>query len=260
MRSTPSRARLLSIWRRIRSGARPVSPGVPVVEWNTLVVRRSPSGARSARHSPIQDSLAPPPYASPVSNQWMPFSHARSMIANASSWEMPRPKNSGAEPTPPKFPHPSSGLPKLTVAPSCSSFGQVHPGQLVPDVPELGVERVVDQATHDLDGCALGPDHVGADHTLDDLEVPDAPDDHALVELDQAFREDVEILELAAARIHLDEREPCALVRGVEGLAERLCDAADLLEPGRVEPAAVTQHLAHLGVLPRRHVLEHVEC
>ena len=51
-------------------------------------------------------SLRPPPYASAVSNVVIPSSHARSMIRNASSSEIPCPKNSGAEPTPPKFPQP----------------------------------------------------------------------------------------------------------------------------------------------------------
>src|SRR3954453_9769772 len=204
----------------------------------------------------------------------MPFSHALSMIANASSCSMPCPKNSGAEPTPPKLPQPSSGVPKLIPAPAPAkpapalparlrqaygSFREVHPGQLVPHVPELGIERVVDQAAHYLDGRSLGADHVCADHALHDLEVPDAPDNHALVELDQLLGERVEILELPAPCVNLDERQPRPLVRGVECLSERLRDAADLAEAGRVEAAAGTEHLAHLGVLPRRHVLEHVE-
>jgi hypothetical protein len=45
----------------------------------------------------------------------------------------------------------------------------------------------------------------------------------------------------------------------VEGRAEGRRHAADLTEARRVEPAAVPEHLPHLGVLPWRHVLEHVE-
>ena len=81
---------------------------------------------------------------------------------------------------------------------------------------------MVDQAAHHLDRRALRADHVAADHALHDLEVAHAPDDDALVELDQLLGELVEILELAAARVDLDERQPGALVRRVERLAERL--------------------------------------
>src|SRR6185436_20199669 len=37
----------------------------------------------------------------------MPISHAASMMSRACSWDSPRPKKAGAEPTPPKPPHPS---------------------------------------------------------------------------------------------------------------------------------------------------------
>src|SRR5579862_4956350 len=80
-----------------------------------------------------------------------------------------------------------------------------------------------------------------------------------LVELDQLLGELVQLLELAAACVDLGERKPGPVVGGVERLAERLRDAAQLAEARRVEAAAVTEHLSHLGVLPRRHVLEHVE-
>ena len=57
-------------------------------------------------HFPIADSLRPPPYASAVSNVVSPASQAASITANASSFVSPWPKNAGAEPMPPKFPHP----------------------------------------------------------------------------------------------------------------------------------------------------------
>jgi hypothetical protein len=60
MRSTLSRSRLDSTCRLIRSGASPVSPGVPVVEWKTFVVIAG-DALRSRHHSPIHDSLLPPP-------------------------------------------------------------------------------------------------------------------------------------------------------------------------------------------------------
>ena len=43
-------------------------------------------------------------------------------------------------------------------------------------------------------GVPCVPIDAGADHPLHDLEVPDAPDDHALVELDQLLGELVELL------------------------------------------------------------------
>ena len=110
---------------------------------------------------------------------------------------------------------------------------------------------MVDQPAHHLDGRPLRADDVTADRALHDLEVPDAPVDHALVELDQRLRELVQIFELAPARVDLDQREPGALVCRVERLAERFRDAPQLLESRRVEAAAVAEHLADLGVLPR---------
>ena len=81
-----------------------------------------PLGPASLRASGRSTSrCVPPPYASPVSNQWMPFAQARSMIANASSSAMPCPKNAGDEPMPPKFPQPSAMPAKLIRAGSCSS-------------------------------------------------------------------------------------------------------------------------------------------
>src|SRR3954452_17650879 len=159
------------------------------------------------------------------------------MIAYASSCGIPWPKNSGAEPTPPKLPHPSAIPSKLIGEPSVAlwdfasvpakpapalsvslrqaygSFGQVHPRQLVAHVPQLGVERVMDQPSHHLDGSALRADHVRADRALHDLEVPDAPDRHALVELDQELGERVQLLVLTALRVDLDEREARPLPR-----------------------------------------------
>jgi hypothetical protein len=60
----------------------------------------------SCSQFPMNVSLRPPPYASAVSNVVIPASQAASMIANASSRLSPPPKNSGAEPMPPKFPQP----------------------------------------------------------------------------------------------------------------------------------------------------------
>src|SRR5438067_5666545 len=114
----------------------------------------------------------------------------------------------------------------------------------------------MDQPSHHLDRGALRADDVTPDDTLDDLEMTHAPDDHAFVELDQLLREQVQLFELPASRVHVDERKARLLVRGPERLPERLRDTAQLPEAGRVEAAAVSENLAHLGVLPRRHVLE----
>ena len=53
-----------------------------------------------------------------MSNQSIPAAQAASISANASSSVSPRPKNSGAEPTPPKFPQPSAM--RETVSPGLS--------------------------------------------------------------------------------------------------------------------------------------------
>src|SRR5437016_4362277 len=69
-------------------------------------MRRS-SGLRERIHSPMYVSLRPPPYASAVSSQVSPAAYAASSSSNACSRFSPWPKNAGAEPMPPKFPHPT---------------------------------------------------------------------------------------------------------------------------------------------------------
>jgi hypothetical protein len=131
--------------------------------------------------------------------------------------------------------------------------------ELVADAPELREEDVVDQPAQHFDGGALGADDGVADHACDDLVVPDPPEVDPLVELDHRLGELVELLVLPAARVDVDEREPRLLPQRVERLPERRHDAAHLPPAGRVEAAAVPEHLPDLLVLPRRHLLEHVE-
>src|SRR4029079_3029589 len=69
----------------------------------------------------------------------------------------------------------------------------------------------------------------------------------------------VELLVVAALHVDLDEIETGLRNGGVECLTEGRCDPAHLPEPGGVEAASVTQHLADGLVLPGRHLLEHVE-
>ena len=69
----------------------------------------------------------------------------------------------------------------------------------------------------------------------------------------------VELLELAAALVELDDREALRAAELVPGLAERGRRVPDPPPAGRVEAGAVAEHAPDLLVLPRRHVLEHVE-
>src|ERR671923_112375 len=130
---------------------------------------------------------------------------------------------------------------------------------LVARAPELGIEVLLDQASEQLDGRSLRADDLVADDPRDDLVVAEAPDRHPLVPFGQGLGELVEVLELPAAHVELDDREPRLAPEGVEGLAELRRDAADGTEAGRVEPASVPEHLADRLVFPRRHLLEHVE-
>ena len=125
--------------------------------------------------------------------------------------------------------------------------------------PELGEHLVLDQAREQLDRRALRADDVLADDPRDDLEVAEAPHADALVPLGQKLGELVQLLVLAPARVHLEQREPALAEHRLERVVERRRDAADLAEAGRVEARAVTEHAAHLLVLPRRHQLEVLE-
>src|SRR4051794_27209109 len=193
MRSTPRRSRLPSTLRRIRSGARPRSAGSPVTGLKTFVVTSSPSGRRSARQRPMYDSLRPPPYASAVSNQRKPAAHAASMIARASSSFWPLPKNAGADPMPPKLPHPSARRGQL-IAGGGSLLRLRQGRELVAELPQVPEVPQMDQPPEHLDRRALRPDHRAADHTLDDHEVTRPPRDDPLVPLDQALGELVQRL------------------------------------------------------------------
>src|SRR5262249_13654695 len=103
--STPSRERLPSFSRRIRSYDRPRSDGSPVTDQYTFVL--STTGTRrSARHPPTQVSLRPPPYEAAVSKKVTPAAQAASISSNACSRVSPWPNSSGADPMPPKFPQP----------------------------------------------------------------------------------------------------------------------------------------------------------
>src|SRR4029453_13654891 len=67
------------------------------------------------------------------------------------------------------------------------------------------------------------------------------------------------MLVLAALHVDVREREPGLAPRSVEGLTEPREHAPQLVPARRVEPGSVPEHLADLLVLPRRHVLEHLE-
>ena len=118
---------------------------------------------------------------------------------------------------------------------------------------------MVHEAAEHLDRRPLRADDRVADDARDDLVVADPPEVDPLVPLDQRLGELVELLVLAALDVHVARARARLLAERVERLAERGRDAADLAPAGRVEAAAVAEHLADLLVLPRRHLLEHVE-
>src|SRR6185503_5166392 len=131
--------------------------------------------------------------------------------------------------------------------------------QLVPDLPELREEHGLHEPAEHLDGRSLRPDDAVPDHPRDDAVVADSPRLAPLVDLDHRLREAVQRIVVTTADVQLREREPLLPAPGVEGLPEP--GERDTQRPpaGRVEPAAVTQHLADLLVLPGRQLLEHVE-
>src|SRR5262249_46358994 len=132
-------------------------------------------------------------------------------------------------------------------------------GQLIACAPEGREEVVVDHLPEHLDRRPLRADDLVADHARNDLVVANAPHGHALVPLDQRLGELIELLVVASLDVELDEVQARHLDCLLERLAERRSDAADLPEAGRVEPAAVPEHAPNRLVLPRRHLLEHVQ-
>src|SRR5919206_5344732 len=100
----------------------------------------------------------------------------------------------------------------------------------VPGAPELRVEVLLDQAPEQLDRRPLRAHDLVADDSGDDLVVAEAPDGHALVPLRERLGELVEVLELAAAHVQVEEREPGLAAERVERLPETGRDAADVAE------------------------------
>jgi len=132
-------------------------------------------------------------------------------------------------------------------------------GQLVSNLPELGERRLRDEPAEELDGRPLRPDHLVADDARDHLVVAQPPVLCLLVELDQRLREAVEVLVLASLDVDVGDGEPGSTPRRMEGLPETWKNVAQRVPAGRVEPRAVAEHFANLLVLPRGHVLEHVQ-
>ncbi len=90
--------------------------------------------------------------------------------------------------------------------------------------------------------------------------MPDAPRGRPFVEIGQRLGELVQLLALPTLRIDLHERQPLATAELVECLTECRRSVPKPIPPGRVEAAAVAEHRPHLRrVLPRRHLLQHVE-
>src|SRR5215210_1251948 len=131
--------------------------------------------------------------------------------------------------------------------------------QLIPDTPQRGEEVVMDHLSEHLDRRSLRPDDLVANDARDDLVMADAPHRDAFVPLDQRLGELVKGFLLAPLDVHLDDIEAGSGDRVLEGLAERRRDATHLAESRRIEAAAVPEHPPDGLVLPRRHLLEHVE-
>ena len=84
-----------------------------------------------------------------------------------------------------------------------------------------------------------------------------APENRALVELDQRLGELVEALVLASVDVQLDDAEPAELA--FEAAPQRRREPVERAPPGRVESRTASELRADRVVLPRAHLLEHVE-
>src|SRR5205814_1495093 len=72
-------------------------------------------------------------------------------------------------------------------------------------------------------------------------------------------REPVELLVVSPSDVQRAKVEARSSNRSVERAAEQRSHTPDLAETRGVEAAPVSEHAANLLVLPRRHLLEHVE-
>ena len=122
-----------------------------------------------------------------------------------------------------------------------------------------GYERLRHEPAEQLDRSSLRADDAVADDPRDDLVVAHAPQLRLLVELHERLRQLVQLLVVPPLHVKVRQGQARVATRLVEGLAEPREDPAELRPAGRVEAGAVSEHLADLLVLPRRHVLEHLE-
>src|ERR1035441_994139 len=126
-------------------------------------------------------------------------------------------------------------------------------------LPQLRELTLGDQLSQHLHRCSLRSRGVLAEVARDGGVVAEAPDPDALVPVGERLGGLVELLELPAALVQLDELEPGRLDEAVEGPAGAPCRGGDGAKARRVKAAAVGEHDAYLLGLPGRHLREHLE-
>src|SRR5262249_19950291 len=206
---------------------------------------RLPPGRRATRPHPCRcpRRATVPPATAPAS----PRGHRGSARTGARHGRSPRRPTSA----PPQRP--------AREARSAALLFQSPRGEAVPPVPQRREELLLDQPAEQLDRRALRADHLVADDSRDHLVMAHPPQRQALVPIDQGLGELVQVFVLATLDVEVENRQSALAQRARERLPEQRRDAADLTEAGRVEAAAVPEPSTDGLVLPRRHLLEHVE-
>src|ERR1035441_5522601 len=130
---------------------------------------------------------------------------------------------------------------------------------LVAYVPKILVEPAFHALLQHFHGRSHGADHVASDDAFGELEMVEAEQLHAFVEIQQAFGGIVQAEELFVTAIEFANGEAGAAELLVKGVTEARANVEQRKESGRVEAAAVSKSGANHVVIVRSNGLQDMQ-
>src|ERR1019366_4352971 len=130
---------------------------------------------------------------------------------------------------------------------------------LVADVPQVFVEPMLHALLQHFHWRPHGADDAAADDALRELQVVEAEQLHALVEIDQPLGDIVQAEEFFVAAIKVIHGDASSVELVVKRVAESRADVQQRQKSRRVEPAAVTESRADDVIVVGRDRLKNME-
>ena len=132
-------------------------------------------------------------------------------------------------------------------------------GDLVADVPQIFVEPAFHALLQDLHGRSHGTDDPASDDAFGKLEMVEAEQLHAFVEIEQALGDIVQAEELFVTAVKFANGKAGAAELLVKSVAEARANVEQRKESGRVEAAAVPKAGANQVVVVGGDGLQNVQ-